>query len=103
MASTSFWFVCISLLFLQNSKVQHLRSNDIKTVCYVDDFLLTDNPKNIEHSKSTLHQVLQELGYFINFDKSVLVPQFYAIFIGYEIHTNKKKDTVCVCVYLKSG
>ena len=78
--------------------VQHLRSNDIKTVCYVDDFLLTDNPKNIEHSKSTLLQVLQELGNFINFDESVLVPQFYAKFIGYEIHTNKKKDTVWVCI-----
>ena len=59
---------------------------------------MTDNPKNIEHSKSTLFQVLQELGYFINFGKSVLVPQFYAIFIGYEIHTNKKKDTVWVCI-----
>ena len=28
----------------------------------------------------------------------MLVPQFYAKFIGYEIHTNKKKDTVWVCI-----
>ena len=50
--------------------VQHLRSNDIKRVCYVDDFLLTDDPKNIEHSKSTLLQVfpssvLFDVDYFI--------------------------------------
>ena len=74
--------------------VQYLRSEGLSICSYVDEFLLTDRPQNIEESKNKLTSSLLQLGYFINYEKSQLRPDFTAKFIGYIIQTTKEKDTV---------
>lgn len=74
--------------------VQYLRQAGLRTVCYVDDFLLAGTQDQIEKSKDTLIKTLEQLGYFINYNKCFLTPNCSTKFIGYVIHTDKEKDTV---------
>ena len=69
--------------------VQYLRQNDIKAVCYVDDFIAADAEVNIEVKKDFVLHTLTRLGFTINFKKSNLVPNQSQMFIGYIIQTNK--------------
>ena len=74
--------------------VQHLRQNGLKTVAYVDDFILTDKEDRIEHCKDFLIQTLNSLGYAINYAKSDLLPSCSVKYIGYVVITDKDKDSV---------
>ena len=67
--------------------VKFLRNQGIRNTVFVDDFLLmmqklcaTDH---IEFALNTL----EELGWDINFEKSVLIPSTRCHFIGYIIHS----------------
>lgn len=74
--------------------IQYLRQEGLRTVCYVDDFLLAETHNLIEQSKKKLITTLESLGFFINYTKSSLTPCTSTKFIGYIIQTDKTKDTV---------
>lgn len=76
--------------------VKYLRQKDLKTVCYVDDFLVADTEQNIEARRDLLLQTLTKLGYTINTKKSNLVPSQNQTFIGYHIITNKVPDKIFI-------
>ena len=76
--------------------VQYLRQNNVKNVCYVDDFLATDAEDLIEGKKNFLVQTLNRLGLTINFPKSNLTPSKSQIFIGYIISTNKEPKKIFI-------
>lgn len=78
--------------------VQYLRQCGLRTLPYVDDFILADKQDKIEFSKNLLITTLKRLGYNINFIKSVLTPNYSAEYIGYVIITNKGNETVWLCI-----
>ena len=76
--------------------VKYLRQNDVKTVCYVDDFIASDTALNIKTKKDFVIQTLTKLGYTINFKKSNLIPNQSQVFIGYVITTNKVPNKIFI-------
>ena len=74
--------------------IQYLRRRGLRTVAYVDDFIVAEKPDLIEQSKYILIETLEALGYYINYIKSCLDPDYSAKYIGYIIHTNKGDETV---------
>ena len=75
--------------------VQWLRNKQkLKTVCYVDDFILLDSVDSIETSKNVLLSLLNKLGFIVNFDKSQITPSTTAKYIGYIIDTNREEGKV---------
>lgn len=69
--------------------MEYLRSQDISLTCYVDDIIINDPVDNITSSRDFVIQTLERLGYFINYDKSKLIPTKDKEYIGYVINTNK--------------
>lgn len=78
--------------------VQILRESNVKTVCYVDDFIVADSAENIENSKATILDILKGLGFFVNFKKSVLIPSTTVRYIGYIIDTDKQDRAVLLSI-----
>ena len=76
--------------------VQFLRQNDVKTVCYVDDFIAADSEIAISDKKEFLLKTLIRLGYTINFEKSNLIPNQRQLYIGYIIITNKTPNKIFI-------
>ena len=89
-ASFSPYYFCKTL----RSVVKYLRQNNVKTVCYVDDFIGADSEDVIGDRKQFLLQTLETLGYTINFEKSCLVPKKTQAFIGYVVSTDKSPNKV---------
>ena len=52
--------------------VRYLRQNDLRTVGYVDDFILGESEEHITTKKRFLLKTLSDLGIFVNFEKSNL-------------------------------
>ncbi len=67
--------------------IAHLRSEGLRIVCYVDDFLLMSDENNICQDKQLLLSTLESLGLTINVEKSILEPTTEIQYIGYTIST----------------
>ena len=74
--------------------VQYLRLQNLKTVCYVDDFIVFDSESQIIQKRDVLINTLHRLGIIINYDKSQLAPKNEQKFIGYIINTTKERDKI---------
>lgn len=78
--------------------IQYLREHNVKTVCYVDDFIIADNDANIHKSMNFVLQTLSRLGYFVNYKKSVLTPSHSIQYIGYIIDTSLTKGSITLSI-----
>lgn len=68
--------------------IQYLRSNGVRIVAFVDDFLLmTDLKSSTDHCDLLIH-TLSDLGWSINFEKSSLTPKTNVIYLGHKITSN---------------
>lgn len=65
--------------------ITYLRSLGLRVTVFVDDFLLAAHISCITDHKDLLLHTLQDLGFSVNFEKSVLVPRQSIGFIGYTI------------------
>lgn len=75
--------------------LQHLRSQGLFSVNYLDDFLLigssySECQKNVDDTK----HLLQKLGFVINFEKSQLVPSKTCKFLGFNFDTENMTLTL---------
>lgn len=68
--------------------VRFLRTQGIKVVAYVDDFILLATRKYITSHCDELVNTLLDLGWHINYEKSVLTPSTIITFLGYIINTS---------------
>ena len=91
--ATSPYYFCKIL----RTVVQYLRQSGLRLTCYVDDFIVADTDDRIGQSKTFIINTLESLGYFINYEKSVLSPDYSASFIGYIIDTVREEE----CVWLR--
>ena len=91
--SPYYWSKC------NRAVITHLRhKHNLSTVCYVDDYIVSDVIDYILQSKNVLINTLEQLGYFINFEKSSLDPACQKRYIGYDIDTTKAKDAVFISI-----
>lgn len=68
---------------LTNWVAQILREKGVRIIVFLDDFLLAhQNPKVLADHINMLLNILQSLGFQINYGKSVLVPQQHITFLG---------------------
>jgi hypothetical protein len=67
--------------------VIYLREQRVKLCAYVDDFLVAAPKVRIEHDKDLLIDTLVGLGWYINYEKSSLLPEQDKNYIGYHILT----------------
>lgn len=68
--------------------VSYLRRQGLRLVLYVDDLILCSTSEEISQQTDLLLQTLSNLGLFVNFQKSHLVPSQDVNFIGYQILTS---------------
>ena len=78
--------------------VQWFRTQQLKISCYVDDFILFDSDYKIDNSGSILVNTLEGLGFFINYEKSQLIPSSEKTYISYVINTTRKNDAIWVSI-----
>lgn len=72
-----------------NWMAEYLRNHGIRCVVYLDDFLLASQSNELLREQTAFTvQTLQNLGWTINFDKSVLVPTRHLEFLGVTWDTN---------------
>ena len=76
--------------------VAHLRQQGLKTVSYVDDYLLTARADIIDSQIATLIHTFNTLGILINWEKSQLNPSTEIEFIGYIIRTESSDGQVWI-------
>lgn len=76
--------------------IEHFADKSIKCVVYVDDFLISASSEEINISKNYVISMLHSLGWFINYDKSSLVPECRKTFIGFIIDSAKSKHSVWI-------
>ena len=67
--------------------VKYLRENNIRCVLYVDDFLVCSSELTINSDIKFVIKTLQELGWKINFEKSILIPTQSIEYLGLIIET----------------
>ena len=65
--------------------VQYLRSQGVRIVLYVDDFLILGECDKIDRHKDFVIRTLEALGWKINYKKSQLSPSYRKLFVGYII------------------
>ena len=63
---------------------------------YDDDFLISVSSEDINRSKNNIISTLDSLGWFINYEKSSLVPKSRKSFIGFVIDTTKSKHAIWI-------
>lgn len=90
--------------------VKYLRSNDVVCVNYIDDFLiLGSSERECNRSVQVTLDILQTLGFLINWEKSVLRPSTRCKFLGFffdsikmsiELPANKRALILCWIDYL---
>ncbi len=74
--------------------LRHLRSLQIRTSAYVDDFIVGSAQDSIDGHRDVTVQELTELGFIINLEKSSLVPEAEKEHIGYVICTYVEPDSM---------
>ena len=67
--------------------VEYVRSAGLRTVAYVDDFILMSQPESSNADKTFLIKTLQNLGWHINWEKSSLIPETTKTYLGYVINS----------------
>ncbi|XP_053378396.1 uncharacterized protein LOC128548064 [Mercenaria mercenaria] len=65
--------------------ISYLRSQGLKVVVYVDDFILLAPERLIEEHKTILILTLQGLGFIINYEKSSLEPSLVKVYLGHVV------------------
>ena len=85
---------CFAFIKTIRAVLTDIRKHNIRCVSYVDDFCIVDNSESINSSKEFVTQILQDLGFTINIEKSDLTPSNRKTFIGYIIDTAKQKDAI---------
>ena len=68
--------------------VKHLRLKGLRVVLFVDDFILMSQPGDIQSHTQILLETLSDLGFFVNEEKSNLIPSSKVRYIGYDIDTS---------------
>ena len=76
--------------------ITYLRSIGIRTVLYVDDFIVFAPLSLIYEHRDLFVELLQTLGWTINFEKSDLVPSLSKTFIGYVIDNTGGRTVIKV-------
>ena len=71
--------------------VKFFRENGIRNALFVDDFMFMLVQKYVTDHRDFILQTLQELGWEINWEKSMLVPSTQCEFIGYVVHSEGKQ------------
>lgn len=70
--------------------LQKLRLNNLRSVVYLDDFLLIGKTfQECANNVEITTQLLQKLGFIINFEKSVLKPKKSCRFLGFVYNTTE--------------
>ena len=65
--------------------ISYLRARGIRVIVYVDDFIMLGAKLEISSHTELLLSTLAELGWIVNFEKSLLEPSQVKPFIGYII------------------
>ena len=66
----------------------HLRKQGVEVFVYIDDtFIIADSEQKCQEGIDKVLNILQELGFFINFAKSVLVPTKNLTFLGFILNS----------------
>ena len=76
--------------------VTYLRSIGLRTVLYVDDFIMFAPLHHIYEHRDLFIELLQSLGWTINFEKSDLMPSLSKTFIGYVIDNSGSRTVIKV-------
>ena len=84
---SAFYFVKVI-----RSVVEYIRSQNVRCLAYVDDFIVCSKQECIEQHRDLLLQTLAHLGFQVNTEKSALSPATTVQFIGY-----------CVCTVNEDG
>ena len=76
--------------------IAHLRSQNVRALAYVDDFVVCAHREHIDSHCKLLLSTLDKLGLHISKDKSLLDPSQKLQFIGYEISTVENDNRVWI-------
>ena len=76
--------------------VAELRLKGLRIVIYVDDILLMAQPCQIQEHKHILLQILDELGLYVNWEKSSLVPKTKVQYLGYVLISQGDDGNPCI-------
>lgn len=95
MTCLPFGIACAPKVFasLSNWVAQVMRDRGFRVVVYLDDFcIVNQDPILLQNQSSEAIQLLQQLGWQVNFKKSILIPQKVIEFlgIGWDPHANRK-------------
>lgn len=74
--------------------ISYLRALGVRVSVFVDDFLLSEHANYITDRIDLLLNTLADLGFQVNFEKSVLVPSQTINYLGYTISSTNNKLTV---------
>ena len=79
------WLMCSPCIFTRLTKflTAFFRKHGIMVVPYIDDILVLGNSyKDYKSKVKFMPRILKKLGFFINMDKSALVPDRKVIYLG---------------------
>lgn len=94
MTCLPFGLACAPKIFasLTNWVAQILRQKGIRIVVYLDDYIIAcQDPHLLKQQIQVTTTILEQLGWKINFDKSILIPQTNVQYLGivWDTHTNR--------------
>ena len=78
--------------------IKYLRTQGIRISAYVDDFILAATPEAVVRQRDFVLQVLADLGFTINTEKSSLTPSCSQVHIGYRISTDNPDNQVWISI-----
>lgn len=81
---------CAPMIFTKLLKpvMYYLRKKGFLSVLYLDDFLLlSDSYRKCKLNVSQTISVLERLGFIINYDKSLLIPNNTCVYLGFEFNS----------------
>ncbi len=67
--------------------VRFLRENGLRNALFVDDFCLMAKPCLMTDHKEFMLTSLEDLGWLVNFEKSVLIPKDNCVFVGFRVYS----------------
>ena len=74
--------------------VTYLRAKEIRVIVYVDDFIVLGAKLEISSHTELLLSTLAELGWTVNFERSLVEPSQVKPFIGYIIDNTDKQTVI---------